>query len=454
MPDPIDELENFSVPGPPMTPLPAAEVRRRGNRIRRRNNALATVGALAVVAAIATPFAVAAGGGSGDQAPEPAPSISWVEDVPDGFPLDAGMGTEDNAAHVGTERGEVVFSTVVICEQEVWTPEQPESTDALGAVWSDGIEGGEQRTLALYPDDDTAQAALGDMRDAVTSCPEPTGGGDAIVPVELEASAGDEALAYMDQYRDSAGPTGEGNAFVVTRVGNALLLDKTYFGGAGSTEIGQQTVDLLQDRASGVVAAMCVFSSTPCRETPAASESADAGKGTGEGAVSAIPTGFPLDRGLSSFEGEPMIRPAPDADGVPPVELCGRSVWPVPGVERLAVTATGPEYLETRELVTYASIDEATSALAAIRSAVTECDAITGVDAGLTGADDHVTFATLPEQGLGGEIYQFAQVGRALYATMESGHFSARTLSASVEDLTSGTESVLPDLCIWTETGC
>ncbi len=37
----IDELENFSIPGPPMTPLPAAEVRRRGTRIRRRNNALA-----------------------------------------------------------------------------------------------------------------------------------------------------------------------------------------------------------------------------------------------------------------------------------------------------------------------------------------------------------------------------------------------------------------------------
>ena len=53
MPDPIDELENFSTPGL-RGPLPAAEVRRRGTRLRRRNNALAAIGGVAAVAIIAT----------------------------------------------------------------------------------------------------------------------------------------------------------------------------------------------------------------------------------------------------------------------------------------------------------------------------------------------------------------------------------------------------------------
>lgn len=448
MPDPIDELDNFSIPGPPMNPLPAAEVRRRGNRIRRRNNALATVGALAVVAAIATPFAVAAGG-SDSGTIDPAPPVDWVTTIPSGFPLDSGMGVDGDPAYVGTEEGEVVFSSVVICDQEVWAPEQPESTDALGAVWSDGVEGGEQRTLALYPDDDTARAALAGMRDAVDACPEPAVEGDAIVPVELDAGGGEESLAYMDQYQVDGEPTGEGNAFFVTRVGNALLLDKTYFGSAGSMEIAQQSADLLQDRASGTVAAMCVFSATPCSEPPS-----DAEPTLGEGAVSAIPDDFPLDRGLSSSEGEPLIGPAPDADGVPLVELCGSTAWPVPGVERLAVTATGVEYLETRELVTYASVDEITSALADIRSAVVACDDATRFDTGPAGADEHVTFAVLPDGGISGAVYQFARVGRALYATMESGHFSNPTLPSAIEDITRDTETVLPDLCLWTENGC
>ena len=72
MPDPIDELENFSIPGPAMTPLPAADVRRRGDKIRRRNNTLAAVGGLAAVAVIAAPFAIFAGGQQSDTTPGPA----------------------------------------------------------------------------------------------------------------------------------------------------------------------------------------------------------------------------------------------------------------------------------------------------------------------------------------------------------------------------------------------
>src|SRR4051794_2663009 len=98
MPDPADrdflaELENFSTPGPTMTPLPASEVRRRGTRMRRRNNALATLGGVAAVAIIATPIALAATGGP--QGPSPAPPVAsqpaggWQQRVPADFDITA-----------------------------------------------------------------------------------------------------------------------------------------------------------------------------------------------------------------------------------------------------------------------------------------------------------------------------------------------------------------------------
>ena len=70
MPDPIEELSNFE-PGVPVNPMPAAEVRRRGDRLRRRNTALVVGGAALAVALVAVPIAVFAGGDDGGT---PAPA--------------------------------------------------------------------------------------------------------------------------------------------------------------------------------------------------------------------------------------------------------------------------------------------------------------------------------------------------------------------------------------------
>jgi hypothetical protein len=269
LPDLNELLESIRNPDLQLTPvLPPAEVRRRGNRIRRRNNALATVGGLAVIAIIATPFALAAGGSAptGQQAPVASqPSLTWTTAIPTSFHLDAGMGTQADAPHVGHEPGEVVFSSLAVCGREVWTPQSPASVDTLGAAWSDGVEGGEQRTLAVYSSDRLAQGAVATLGQAVRGCSDQsTEPGDYTQPIELTASAGDDALAWMEQYGADGVPTGEANAYVVTRVGNALLLDKTYFGGGGSVEIGQQVVETLESRAAPVVDAMCVFATEPC----------------------------------------------------------------------------------------------------------------------------------------------------------------------------------------------
>lgn len=54
MSDPFEELGRMGGAGLPVTPLPAEEVRRRGDRMRRRRNALGAAGAAIAVAVVAS----------------------------------------------------------------------------------------------------------------------------------------------------------------------------------------------------------------------------------------------------------------------------------------------------------------------------------------------------------------------------------------------------------------
>lgn len=71
MPDPIEELSSFET-GVHVSPLPPAEVRRRGDRRRRRTTALAAGGAVAALVLVAVPLGVVAGGDDEDGVVEPA----------------------------------------------------------------------------------------------------------------------------------------------------------------------------------------------------------------------------------------------------------------------------------------------------------------------------------------------------------------------------------------------
>lgn len=274
MPD-LNDLDDFNQGLPRMDFLPPSEIRRRGDRLRRRRTSMVAVGGvLAAAIAVGAPV-IALSGDDGTRtdgtqyvATDPPAPRPTVTDVPDGFPVGDGMGTASDPAQVGTDVGEVVFASITVCEDEVWLLDSgaTPTVDALGAVWSDGVSGGEQRTLATYADEQAARSALSAIGSAVADCPPPVvrGDGFAIEPKALTAAGGEETLAYVDRYLDADGYTGEGNVFVLTRVGNALLIDKTYIGGAGDLAVAQDTADLLADRATGVVDAMCVFSADGC----------------------------------------------------------------------------------------------------------------------------------------------------------------------------------------------
>ena len=445
MRDPIEELENFTVPGPPMNPLPAAEVRRRGNRIRRRNNVLAGAAAVAVLAAVLTPVALLADNDQ-DRDVQPAPAVEWRQTVPDDFPLNHDLfGDPPVTARSGVD-------DIVLCGATAWSPDSPAATvDIAGARFEEN-EAFLGRTLALYADEDAAAQALTALRSGVEDCPrDENGTGLPLIQETVPVDLGADGFAFIQRSKDGA-LLAELTLWEVVRSGNALYLDTSY-GAAGDDQAVTTAISNMTHRSEVVRAQLCVFSADPCATPGIESES----PGIGAGAVSAIPSGLQLGRGLSSAEGEPVDGPSATAEGVPALDLCGTAVWPVTGVERLAVTVSGPEYRESRELVTFASSAELTSTLDALRpSAAAGCApdgrVLTPYDA--TVGDDSVTFALTYQDGLGLDIYQFVRVGRALLATHRMTEGSLASAEQSVPDVTDANAGLVPDLCPFTERGC
>lgn len=263
MRDPIEELENLTAPGLTMTPMPASEVRRRGARMRRRNTALATVGGIAAVAVIVTPLAVLAGnrGDSGPQ-PTPEPKVSWVQTIPDGFPITAGMPDGSTAS----SSDEAPYTQA--CGKAIWSAEGTDpTTDYAQAFYHVGNEGGRDRTLAIYPDDERAATAFATFEDTALDCSghQPnTAPGDTITPERRDPGLGEDSVTVVYKYGDAGGLTGEMNLVQVVRVGNALLIDGGSGTGAGDPAVVDDLVTRVATDAEPVVTDLCLFSAEGC----------------------------------------------------------------------------------------------------------------------------------------------------------------------------------------------
>jgi hypothetical protein len=249
MRDPLDELDHFTDPGLTMTPLPASEVRRRGTRMRRRNNALAAIGGVAAVAIIATPLAVAVTHNRTDTTPpptNPSPSVTWVQEIPADFPLAEGLPTpvQTNASYDSP--------VTDVCAGAGWGPAG--SSEVRQATYTES-EGGSTHTLALYPTDGEAELALTSLDAEIQACSMQTEGKQRWVEV-LPSNDGDQSLVYANHYSDG----GDVDVVRLVRVGNAILQATAYSNGVPA----EDTAALVQEKSASVVDAMCVFAADPC----------------------------------------------------------------------------------------------------------------------------------------------------------------------------------------------
>lgn len=359
MRDPIDQLESFTTPDLGDVPLDAAEVRRRGDRRRRRTTALTAVGGVAAVAVVVAPL-VALAGHQDSSAPEPAPSpsVSWLQEIPGDFPLTDGMPTS-----VTTTDGYQPRVTD-ICDRAGWDPDG--AVGARQAVHSDRSEGGQDRTLALYPTDREAELTLLSLQAGLQACSIGTAEQDRRAEV-VDSALGSDSLVYANHYTDG----GDTDVVQLVRVGNAILQDTMYTLGGGDTDVVQGVADRLERSSATTRAALCVFSATGCGSP---STAADPVTSASANAMTAIPADFPLLDGLPTRAATDRFGrygPGQDEDLLT-VPGCGEDTLATPEpVDWLRGGWHDPAEARERQLVVFSSVAEASSYLDAFTDLAT-----------------------------------------------------------------------------------
>jgi hypothetical protein len=464
MPD-FDDLSTFTdgfSKGSTVTPLPASEVRRRGDRMRRRNTAFATVGGVVAAAVfIGTPVALLNNSGDSDVQPAPpAPSqtqdaqFEWVTEIPSDFPVTAGMVTGAGEATEGD------LDALDLCDTSY--PTSRGTADSQTWFYSDDGESSLTRVLQLWPDDAAAYQSLDRLEEAVAACPqEPASNGEDVVETRLVdvAPSGVASVTFTQQLVADDGLRYGLTTVQVTQVGNAVLVDWSY-GAAGGDEAIEIALGTLADRSTETRAAMCVFDRNPCGTvSPPPSVDEDQPPAV----ATAIPADFPLARGMNTDpEGGELQGPGADVEGAPLVDVCGLTVWePSLVVDRLAVRETGIEYLETRELVTFATADEASESVTLVREAVSACPRIEGetydrVTRVLEGTDEYDSFSWgyYAEEALDGGVFQITRVGSSVLVVFSAGEMSEASLQTVADEMVPTTLDLAPEMCVFTEDGC
>lgn len=280
MSDPIKGLESFHAEAIPVTPLDPAEVRRRGDRMRRRRNAGAALAGVAAIAVVAVPLALSTGGDTRSQDLGPAgdpskivttdgPARPYVTEIPAGFPLTKGYpATNGNdGSPVTAVPGRRTVTPFELCGTPVWTYDG--TVDLLGASYTGEAEDFRARALVLYPSDDAATETLDELTAAVAACPEEStdDGGTVSVYERHDADAGgqDGELVFTQRYRMQGTGFSTGlMAYAVSQVGNALLFSLESNEGGGTDDSVRISLDHLTSQSRDVAEEMCVFAVAGC----------------------------------------------------------------------------------------------------------------------------------------------------------------------------------------------
>jgi hypothetical protein len=176
-----------------------------------------------------------------------------------------------------------------------------------------------------------------------------------------------------------------------------------------------------------------------------------------------IPSDFPIDKGLEAQEDGEKVGPSADAAGINELSICpgtgsGSAGWPNTYVARLGAHATGPEFLDGRELITMPDSDAAQAMLDGIRELVAQCgdgaDDVWTVISGPAVGDETLALTHLMKVGLGGDVYVFTRVGNAILAVDGGGEWAPETASLGLGDLTATARPIVDAMCIYAADPC
>ena len=470
--DPLESLDNFPE-GLHVDSLPASEVRRRGDRMRRRNTALATVGGVVAAAVfIGTPVALLSGNdGGNDVDPAPAPTETedarpqWLTEIPAEFPLADGFPKTNGLDGSPTEVvDDPTPFTVLLCGAEWPTFGH---VDSAGISYAGESEDTSDRMLLLLSDESAARASLDELREGVRACPNaPWSDGDSILLsslVDLDLGTEDSVVVAQRLQLDD-GLITDLSVTEVARSGNALFVERSYGSAADDATVTFET-ERLKERSAVPLGAMCVFSADPCSTSDVTPDPENSPPSPVESEVAGIPAAFPLTAGFPEDDVETnTIGPNATVDTAPHIDLCGTPAWAPDGVvERLAVLRTGPEFRDARELVTFPSVDVAIAAVAAVEAAVAACPETPGGEGtggyankvlrGNTGYESF-TWGSVAQTALDGGVFQITRVGYSVLVLYAAGEMSEPSLQPAANELVNVTKTLAPDMCVFTADGC
>lgn len=267
-------------------PLPAEEVRRRGDRLRRRRTVTAATGATLAVALVVG-AGLALGGGlttgstpapvppasqspseSAEPSPAPTPDVDRLTRIPTGFPLaddlEQPVSTEEELA--GPGRDVRVFDVPFeACERstDLGAPVDTLAVRHTAPEWFDG------RVLQVYGDDAAARAVLARLVEVYDNCPKDLfeGPPDSVAastvrPVPL----GEEGYLVTRTFSTDGLRTTGLELLYVVRVGNALLVTNLgNEGGATDASVARQLGER-EPVVADIAAAMCTFAQNGCAQ--------------------------------------------------------------------------------------------------------------------------------------------------------------------------------------------
>jgi hypothetical protein len=445
----LNDLDHFDE-GLPVNPLPASEVRRRGDRMRRRNTVLATVGGVAAAAVfIGVPVGIAANhdGGDGVQPAPPGPTssspsveVDWMHEIPADFPLTFGFpetNADDGSATEVTETSGV--AQVGLCSVFDW--QMSVASDLKGISYRGETEDRIGRSIAVFQDEETAQSGLSAIE--VSLCNEtddgslPPGLKLESQPVEVDLGT-EDSYAFFERIRAKDGSLSDLRVVLVARTGNALYVTASLGAAAGDQNVDFEA-NRLKVASAPSLEAMCLFSAEPCEIT-----STQATEPAPDPSSSAPPSDaladFPLDLGYpetNGGDGSPVE--VTGTPGLGTVELCGAVAWDPANdtTDVIGVQYSGEaEDFRGRTLAVYESEAQATDALDAATSAVEDCPEEPSQDesGGANVYDpvdvdlgDQAVVWTLryrtPDDRMdtGLTVYHLVRVGNAVYASYEYG---------------------------------
>lgn len=267
MPDPIDQLHDFAQLGTPVNPISATEVRRRGDRLRRRNRVLTGVGTLAAaVVLVGTPIAILSQhhGSHGIEPTHPVSDPQWLEAVPTGFDLAAGLNGQDQA-NPPRQSDRPGVSAITPCGISGWTlgvgdPAGP-PLDVAGATYElPNSESSAARTLALYPDATTAARAYAAIRSAVADCPvDRSGGAPQVYDLHEADLVADESFVFTQQSELDVNLYGDLHVYEIARTGNALFVEVSG-SGPGGDAASEAAIERLDEYSASVISDLRIFS--------------------------------------------------------------------------------------------------------------------------------------------------------------------------------------------------